>query len=152
MKGILCKKEDGWVIKWNSVLEYKEPIHELQLHPEDGDNDQLKILNGKEVEFNIKKVFLSDKTLWYAKLISQELLSKQFPNPLKKAQILYRDAYMRWCYELSHEKNVLTAKDICIYLCNEMLSNISIDKEHEFWTEVKENITSLNHRELYNGN
>jgi hypothetical protein len=146
MKGILRKKEDVWVVKYNSPLEFKEPAHELELTP-DGETEQLQSLEGKQVEFNIQKVFLSDKTLWYAKLVLQEL-----PDPIKKAQILYRDAYMRWCYELSHEKNVLTAKDICLYLCNEMISYVETSKEQKFWTEVKENITSLNHRELYNGN
>lgn len=148
MKGILRKKEDVWVVKYNSPLEFKEPVHELEVAP-DGETE-LQSLEGKEVEFNIQKVFLSDKTLWYAKLVPKQSNLKEFPDPLKKAQTLYRDAYMRWCYELSHEKNVLTAKDICLYLCNEVLSDMGADRGYEFWTKVKENILSLNHQELYN--
>lgn len=61
----------------------------------------------------------------------------------EKAQQLYNDAYMRWCHELSHDKNVLTAKDICIYICNEVLGYIGADRGYEFWTEVKQEIKKL---------
>lgn len=42
-------------------------------------------------------------------------------TPKEKADKLYNDAYMRWCYELSHDKNHCTAKDICKYMCDEIL-------------------------------
>lgn len=62
-------------------------------------------------------------------------------TPKEKAKKLYNDAYMRWCHELSHDKNVLTAKDICIYICNEVLGYMGAD--YEFWTEVKQDIEKL---------
>lgn len=68
----------------------------------------------------------------------------------EKAQQLYKDAYMRWCYELSHEKNYLTAKDIAIYVCNEVLGYMGADRGTEFWMEVKDIIKKSNHAELYN--
>jgi hypothetical protein len=69
-------------------------------------------------------------------------------TPLQKAQQLYRDAYMRWCYELSHEKNVLTAKNICEYICNEVLGYMGADRGVDFWTEVKNIIKTSSHDEL----
>jgi len=67
----------------------------------------------------------------------------------EKACKLYRDAYMRWCYELSHEKNVLTAKNICEYICHEVLGDMGADRGYEFWTSVLEHIRTCSHRELY---
>lgn len=73
-----------------------------------------------------------------------ELKSKE------KAQQLYRDAYTRWCYELSHDKNVLTAKNICEYICNQVIGDMGADRGYEFWTEVKWFIINSTHQELYN--
>jgi hypothetical protein len=70
-------------------------------------------------------------------------------TPLEKAKQLYRDAYMRWCYELSHDKNVLTAKNICFYICNEVLGDMGADRGYEFWSEVKYILNSHTHAELY---
>jgi hypothetical protein len=72
-------------------------------------------------------------------------------SPKEKAQQIYKDAYMRWCYELSHEKNYLTAKNICEYICNEVLGYMGADRGTEFWNEVKNIIQTSNHEELYNG-
>lgn len=58
-------------------------------------------------------------------------------TPQEKADKLYKDAYTRWCYEISHEKNHLTAKDICIYICNEVLGDMGADRGYEYWSEVK---------------
>jgi hypothetical protein len=73
-------------------------------------------------------------------------------TPKQKAQKLYKDAYMRWCYELSHDKNVLTAKSICEYICNEILGDMGADRGYEFWTKVKDIIDTSTHEELYNNN
>jgi hypothetical protein len=69
--------------------------------------------------------------------------NRKIMTPKEKAQQLYNDAYMRWCHELSHDKNVLTAKDICIYICNEVLGYMGADRGYEFWTEVKQEIKKL---------
>ena len=66
-----------------------------------------------------------------------------------KAQQLYTRAYNRWCFELSHEKNYITAKDIAINICNEVLGYMGADRGYEFWTEVKNILTIFNHKELY---
>ena len=71
------------------------------------------------------------------------------PEAEKYAQKLYRDAYNRWCYELSHDKNVLTAIDICDYICNEVLGYMGADRGTEFWTDVKWFINNSTHRQLY---
>jgi hypothetical protein len=63
-------------------------------------------------------------------------------NSKDKAKELYNDAYMRWCYELSHDKNHLTAKDIAIYVCNEILQNC-YEVMKPFWEEVKQEIQLL---------
>lgn len=68
--------------------------------------------------------------------------------PIEKASKLYKDSYSRWCYELSHEKNVLTAKDICEYLCNQILQEVQTD--HLYWVEVRKIIRGSNHDDLYN--
>jgi hypothetical protein len=70
-------------------------------------------------------------------------------TPKEKAQKLYRDAYMRWCFELSHDKNVLIAKNICEYICNEVLGDMGADRGYDFWIRVKDNIINLTHQELF---
>ena len=66
-----------------------------------------------------------------------------------KAQELYTKAYSRWCFELSHEKNYITAKDISTSTCNEVLGYMGADRGYEFWTEVKDILTRSNHQQLY---
>ena len=68
----------------------------------------------------------------------------------EKAQGLYTDAYTRWCYELSHEKNYLTAKDISIYVCKQVLGYMGADRGYEFWTNVKDILENGSHGDLYN--
>ena len=68
----------------------------------------------------------------------------------EKAQELYTRAYSRWCFELSHEKNYITAKDIAINICNEVLGYMGADRGTEFWTEVRTILDESNHTELYN--
>jgi hypothetical protein len=67
----------------------------------------------------------------------------------EKAQQLYTKAYSRWCFELSHEKNYITAKDIAESMCTEVLGYMGADRGTEFWTEVKSILTKSSHRELY---
>lgn len=43
--------------------------------------------------------------------------------PKDKAEQLYRDAFNRWCYELSHEKNVSTAKNAAEYICDQIIES-----------------------------
>jgi hypothetical protein len=68
--------------------------------------------------------------------------------PIEKASKLYRDSYNRWCYELSHEKNILTAKDISEYICNQILQEVQTD--HLYWVEVRKIIRESSHGDLYN--
>ena len=71
-------------------------------------------------------------------------------TPQQKAEQLYKDAYMRWCHELSHDKNVLIAKNITTYMCNEILNYLktSLDVQTSlnavnYWEEVKQKIEKL---------
>lgn len=69
-------------------------------------------------------------------------------KPVNKARQLYRDAYMRWCYELSFDKNVAMAKSISEYTCNEVLGYMGADRGTQFWTEVRDLIRTAKHDEL----
>lgn len=71
-------------------------------------------------------------------------------TPLQKAQQLYRDAYMRWGLELSHDKNVLIAKSIAEYVCKEVLGHMGADRGTQFWEEVLHLIKTSSHDTLYN--
>ena len=71
-------------------------------------------------------------------------------TPKEQAQTLYKDAFMRWCYELSHEKNVATAKNAAEYMCNLVIANIEpsvsadiIEERVRYWQEVKLEIAKL---------
>lgn len=67
--------------------------------------------------------------------------------PKEKAEQLFREAYMRWCYDISNEKNVATAKNIVDYICNEMVKEHRTpplprdttlqDNRIEYWRKVK---------------
>lgn len=63
-------------------------------------------------------------------------------SPKERAQKLYNDAYNRWCYEISHEKNVLTARDIAHYMVDRILEVVSPFKV-SYWKKVKQEINKL---------
>lgn len=44
-------------------------------------------------------------------------------EPEKKAEQLYKDAFNRWCYEMSYEKNVAIAKNIAEYVCDQIIDS-----------------------------
>ena len=73
-------------------------------------------------------------------------------TPQEKASKLYTDAYTRWCYELSHDKNYAIAKSICSYICREVLGDMGADRGYEFWCEVERLIEASNHGQLYKQN
>jgi hypothetical protein len=69
-------------------------------------------------------------------------------TPKEMADRLYEDAYTRWCHELSHDKNHITAKDIALYVCAEvkkqLIENLSNDVStiHAiYWSEVESEIS-----------
>jgi hypothetical protein len=68
---------------------------------------------------------------------------------LQKAQEIYYDCFIRWSTELSHDKNVLQAKAISLYVCEHVLSYMGADRGTEFWENVKDHLEVLSHRELY---
>lgn len=71
-------------------------------------------------------------------------------TPKQKAKELYKHAYSRWALELSHDKNVIIAKDICEYICNQVLGDMGADRGYEFWTSVRGIIKIADHNWLYN--
>jgi len=73
-------------------------------------------------------------------------------TPLEKAKQLYRDAFMRWCYEPSLEKNILTAKSICEYTCNQVMGDMGADRGYAFWDEVKHILKTHSHADLFVNN
>jgi len=78
-------------------------------------------------------------------------------KPIKKAQQLYTDSYMRWCNELSHEENSMNAKNISQYICNEVMGYLEcLEKDKEellenyvFWLNVKDILDESSHKKLY---
>lgn len=62
-----------------------------------------------------------------------------------QAERLYTTAYKRWAMELSHDKNVTIAKDIAIYLANELRETT----DDEIWSDVRKVLVESNHNELY---
>lgn len=64
-------------------------------------------------------------------------------TPAEKANELYKDCYERWANELSHDKNVLIAKSIALYVCDNVLSDMGANRGYEFWSEVKQQIEEL---------
>jgi hypothetical protein len=65
------------------------------------------------------------------------------PTPEQKAKQLYNDAYMRWSYEPSYDKNYLMAKAIADFVCDEVLGYMGADRGHSYWMEVKAEIQRL---------
>jgi hypothetical protein len=63
----------------------------------------------------------------------------------ERAQWFYTQAYKRWALELSHDKNVVIAKDIAIFVVNELWSYT----EDDFWTDVRKLIIESPHKTLY---
>lgn len=84
--------------------------------------------------------------LFITKTINAELTPKQ------KAQQLYTRAYSRWCFELSHEKNYITAKDIAVNICNEVLGYMGADRGYVFWNEIRDILRKSSHSDLYTQN
>jgi len=64
----------------------------------------------------------------------------------ERAEYYYTTAYQRWALELSHDKNIVIAKDIAIFVVNEFW----IQTEDEFWTDVRKLIVESSHKTLYN--
>jgi hypothetical protein len=93
MKGTLHKTQlyQGWVIRWSSPLEYKQPIHEYPLHPDDVqqilqdsqifDNIEARIAAYPNVEFKLEKKYLANETITYAKLIPNKTEPLKNLNP-----------------------------------------------------------------------
>ena len=84
-------------------------------------------------------------------------------TPKEKAHQLYIESFNRWCYELSHEKNVLTAKNAAEYICDQIIESRQEDGSFDdtlsstsseyysphpmyltYWKMVKEEIRKIN--------
>jgi hypothetical protein len=63
----------------------------------------------------------------------------------ERAEYYYTQAYKRWALELSHDKNVTIAKDVAIFVVNELLTCT----DDEFWSSVRKLIIECNHSDLY---
>ena len=63
----------------------------------------------------------------------------------ERAQWFYTQAYKRWALELSHDKNIVIAKDIAVFVVNELWSYT----EDDFWTDVRKQIIESPHKTLY---
>ena len=63
----------------------------------------------------------------------------------ERAEYYYTTAYKRWAMELSHDKNIVIAKDIAIFVVNEFW----IQTEDDFWAAVRKQLVESNHNQLY---
>lgn len=83
-------------------------------------------------------------------------------TPKEKAEQLYKDAFNRWCYELSLEKNIATAKNAALYVCDQIIESRKDDSKFDdtlystsseyynqhpmylnYWLKVKEEINKI---------
>lgn len=83
-------------------------------------------------------------------------------TPEEKAHQLFKESFDRWCYELSHEKNVATAKSAAEYVCDQIIESRKEDGSFDdvlsstsseyysphpmyltYWVRVKEEIRRL---------
>lgn len=88
--------------------------------------------------------------------------TKRNMTPKEKAEQLYKDAFNRWCYELSLEKNIATAKNAAIYVCDQIIESRKEDSRFDdtyysssseyynmhpmyliYWLEVKKEIEKI---------
>lgn len=74
MKGLLYKTSTGWTVKWSVPQEYKIPVHEIDLHPDDVKDREPSVLGFYgEIEFEIVSVdYGSGISRGYAKIILDE--------------------------------------------------------------------------------
>ena len=87
MKGQIKKTDYGWIVVWSHPMEYREPIHELPLHPKDielfnqfekiFDNFEARVLASPEVDFEISWWADGAVPKQYAKLKNNMLDIKQ---------------------------------------------------------------------------
>lgn len=69
---------------------------------------------------------------------------------LQEAKNLYTTAYRRWALELSHDKNVVIAKDISTYICQQLMkATFEAPGLYDDYKKTMELIENLNHNELY---
>lgn len=88
MKGLLYKTSTGWTVKWSVPQEYKIPVHEIDLHPDDVKDREPSVLGFYgEVEFEIVSVdYGSGISRGYAKIISVVREVEKIPSPGEKNQ------------------------------------------------------------------
>ena len=86
MKGQIKKTDYGWIVVWSHPMEYREPEHELPLHPKDielfnqfekiFDNFEARVLASPEVDFEISWWADGEVPKQYAKLKNTMLNNK----------------------------------------------------------------------------
>mgnify|MGYP000975188257 CR=1 FL=1 len=75
-------------------------------------------------------------------------------TPKDRAQKIYTKIYMSLSNELSHKENSMTAKDICKYMCIQVLDYLEFYTKEPFetstfWFEVRNIIDESSHKKLY---
>jgi hypothetical protein len=64
-------------------------------------------------------------------------------TPKEQAEKMYKEAYQRWCFELSHDKNHLAAKAMVEWAIKYILSDMGADRGYAWWEEVLEELKSV---------
>lgn len=62
---------------------------------------------------------------------------------------MYKEAYQRWCFEPSHDKNHLAAKAMVEWAIKYILPVIDSSTVYEEWKEVEEEIKKLKHSDVF---
>ena len=64
-------------------------------------------------------------------------------TPKEQAQKMYNEAYQRWCFEPSHDKNHLAAKAMVEWAVRYILSDIGADRAYIWWEEVLQELKQI---------
>lgn len=61
----------------------------------------------------------------------------------EQAEKMYKEAYQRWCFEPSHDKNHLAAKAMVEWAIQYILSYTGADRGYMWWEEVLEELKNI---------
>lgn len=145
---VVCNR-CAWFFDGNiSIIELTEKIKDQMIYetPDKGKTIYERKVGDTTTRYELKHKYTKGKG--YSAYLEEQ--PQQDITAKSKAQELYTRAYSRWCFELSHEKNYITAKDIAINICNEVLGYMGADRGTEWWSSVREILKVSNHKDLYN--
>ena len=70
-------------------------------------------------------------------------------NPKSRAIEMYKEAYQRWCFEPSHDKNHLAAKAMVEWAIKYILPVIDSSTVYEECKELEKEVKKLRHSDAF---